>query len=125
LYFNKEQLKVLFDSDNLGSHSHNHVPLGYLSDKEIKLEFENTQSFFKKEFNQKAYSISYPYGSFEACNKVTELAYQYGFELGFSMERAANSNLIDNALMLSRYDCNDLPLSKSNIFGNRNIFKII
>ena len=122
LYFDDHQMKKLYDADALGSHSHSHVPLGYLTEEEIHKEFEQTQRFFKNKFNQHSYSISYPYGSFEACDKVTEIAQKYHFELGFSMERAANVNLHENPLMISRYDCNDLPAGKSNRFENAEIF---
>ena len=38
------------------------------------------------------------------------------------MERAANLEL-DEPLMIGRYDCNDLPGGKNNLFKNKEIFK--
>ena len=47
------------------------------------------------------------------------------FELGFSMERAITKSLKKNPFMISRYDCNDMPLGKSDIFvGVDNLFKV-
>lgn len=122
LYFSKNQLQNLYKEGVLGSHSHHHVPLGLLTKEKIKNEFSNSQSFFKKEFGEEAYSISYPYGSKEACKNVEEIGGALNLKLGFSMERAISTEIETNPLMISRYDCNDLPGGKSNLFGNKNIF---
>lgn len=122
LYFNKNQLQTLYNEGVLGSHSHHHVPLGLLTKQKIKKEFLNSQSFFKSEFGNEAYSISYPYGSKEACNNVGEIGASLNLKLGFSMERAVSTEIESNPLMISRYDCNDLPGGKFNLFGNKNIF---
>ena len=121
LYFSNEQLDVLSDENSLGSHSHNHIPLGINTIKEIEREFTKTQSFFKRKFNKEAYSISYPYGSYEACDQVISIGRNKNFKLGFSMERAVNLNLSE-PLMISRYDCNDLPQGKNNLFDNKDLF---
>ncbi len=121
LYFSNDQLNTLFNEDSLGSHSHNHIPLGKYTENEIEKEFEKTQSFFKNRFNKEAYSISYPYGSYEACNKVIGIGKKNNFKLGFSMERGVNLNL-GEPLMLSRYDCNDLITGKNNLFKNKDLF---
>lgn len=121
LYMSDSQLQCLFDEDSLGSHSHSHIPLGIFEQDIIFEEFNKTQTFFKKKFGKKAVSISYPYGSFEACDKVTDLAAQHHFKLGFSMERVASKSIDKNPLMVSRFDCNDMPLGKSNLFTN-NMF---
>ena len=122
LYFSKDQLKSLYNEGVLGSHSHNHVPLGLLSKDKIKKEILDSQSFFKNEFGKEAYSISYPYGSKEACSNVSEIGASLDLELGFSMERAITTEIKSNPLMISRYDCNDLPGGKFNLFGDKNIF---
>ncbi len=124
LYMTDEQLQILCDDDCLGSHSHSHIPLGVFERDIISEEFKKTQSFFKKIFGKKAQSISYPYGSFEACDKVSNLASKYHFELGFSMERAASKSIDNNPLMISRFDCNDMPMGKSSLFKD-NLFSNI
>ncbi|TVZ54860.1 polysaccharide deacetylase [Lutibacter sp. Hel_I_33_5] len=123
LYFTPDQLKELYKDDVLGSHSHHHVPLGLLDASKINKELLASQMFFQDQFGKEAYSVSYPYGSKEACDKVTEIEKSSGFKLGFSMERAVNSQIEKNPLMISRYDCNDLPSGKFDIFKSTDLFK--
>ena len=124
LYLNDEMLQVMYKEGVLGSHSHSHIPLGNYDQKDINAEFYKTQKFFIDTFGKKSKSISYPYGSKEACNSVDKIAKEHDFELGFSMERAVTTTLNENPLMISRYDCNDMPLGKSNIFAKTdNLFK--
>ncbi len=126
LYFTEEQLNILYAEGSLGSHSHYHIPLGKYNENEIEKEYLNTQKFFKSRFGKEAYSISYPYGSYEACAKVTNVGEKYNFKLGFSMERAASLNLESNPLMISRFDCNDLPKGKFSLFKSKtNLFQNI
>tara|TARA_R110002073_G_scaffold128999_1_gene274980 strand:+ start:30878 stop:31837 length:960 start_codon:yes stop_codon:yes gene_type:complete len=122
LYFSDKQLKTLHREGCLGSHSHQHIPLGLYSKEKIEKEYKNTQCFFKDTFGEESYSISYPYGSYESCDKVSEIGSDYNFKLGFSMERAISKSIENNPLMISRYDCNDLPLGKFNIFNKELIF---
>tara|TARA_R110002072_G_scaffold75906_2_gene178392 strand:- start:49 stop:1017 length:969 start_codon:yes stop_codon:yes gene_type:complete len=119
LYFTEEQLNILYAEGSLGSHSHHHIPLGRYDEKEIELEYIKVQNFFKSRFGKETYSISYPYGSYEACAKVSNIAKKYNFKLGFSMERAASLSLDNNPLMISRFDCNDLPKGKFSLFNSK------
>ena len=123
LYFSEDMLQTLFENGNLGSHAHNHVPLGKLPINELELELKNTQDFFLKKFSKHASILSYPYGSFEASSGVSESLEKYNFKLAFTMERAVNNNLQTAPYLLSRYDCNDLPLGKSNLFKTKPIFE--
>lgn len=121
LYFDKTQLKTLFEKGNIGSHGHQHLPLGLYSELEITNDFSISQDYFFKNFGKKAAMVSYPYGSKEACKNVKNIASKNGFEFGFSMERAVNLNLKE-PLMMARFDCNDLPGGKNNLFKNKDIF---
>lgn len=123
LYMSKEQLIELNEEGSLGSHSHNHFPLGTLNKSIIDIDIKKSQNYFEFELGKKASSISYPYGSFEACEGVEEIAEKHNFKLGFSMERAARENIETNSLLISRYDCNDLPGGKASMFGDNNIFQ--
>ena len=123
LYLEKDMLLKLNRSGSLGSHSHRHVPLGQLSLEELRTELERTQKYFQKTFGKASGSISYPYGSHEASSGISEEIKKSGFQLGFSMERAANKNLQQDSLLLSRFDCNDLPLGKNDLFKGKNIFE--
>lgn len=123
LYFSEEMLQELFEKGVLASHSHRHLPLGRLEASEVKKEMQNTQDFFLEKFGEKAKALSYPYGSRDSCEGIREIFQDSGFQLGFTMERAANNSLQEDSLLLSRYDCNDLPGGKNDLFKNKNPFE--
>ena len=122
LYFDNKMLLDLNSTNSLGSHSHRHLPLGQLPKEELLKELKKTQTFFLKHFGRTSEIISYPYGSEEACQGISEEAENAGFKLGFTMERAANIDMKESPLLLSRFDCNDLPLGKNDLFQGKNIF---
>ncbi|MGI0107870.1 polysaccharide deacetylase family protein [Salinimicrobium sp. WS361] len=124
LYFTEEMLQELYKKGVLGSHSHRHLPLGLISSAEVEKEMRNTQDFFLERFGQKAVSLSYPYGSRDSCEGIQEIVQKAGFQLGFTMERAGNISLKEDSLLIARYDCNDLPGEKNNLFGNEDPFKL-
>jgi len=124
LYFTQEMLQELHKKGVLGSHSHRHLPLGRISASVVEKEMRNTQNFFVERFGQKAVSLSYPYGSRDSCEGIQKIVRKAGFQLGFTMERAGNISLKKDSLLLARYDCNDLPGGKNNLFGNEDPFKL-
>lgn len=123
LYMDMNQLKNLWNTGSLGSHSHNHDPLGFLEAKEVERELKMTQDFFESNFEDSAKMFSYPYGSFEASKKLSVPLKNAGFKYGFSMERAVNKAVQINPYLLARYDCNDLPGGKANIFKENGVFE--
>lgn len=123
LYFDEDMLQELSGINSLGSHSHNHLPLGKLLQEELEKELKNTQQFFREKFGRPVDAFSYPYGSFEACTGISELIESHGFKLGFTMERAKNESLKEDSLLLSRFDCNDMPLGKNELFTAENLFQ--
>lgn len=122
LYFDSKMLQELDKANMLGSHSHQHLPLGQLSPELLRKELKDSQDFFLKHFGKTSESISYPYGSYEACRGISEEVAKAGFKLGFTMERAASKCLKEDSLLLSRFDCNDLPLGKNDLFEGQHIF---
>lgn len=123
LYLSSSMLQTMYHEGVLGSHSHTHIPLGIYDESIIHQELNQSQDFFQQTFGKPAFAVSYPYGSLEACKNVDQIAKEKGFQLGFSMERAMVKNLKDNPLMISRYDCNDMPLGKSDLFKTQsNLF---
>jgi len=123
LYFDEQMLQVLNKEDALGSHSHSHVPLGKISSDELQTELKQSQDFFRLKFGKPAMSISYPYGSLEASSKISEQVDAHGFKMGFTMERAMNSSLEEDSFMLSRFDCNDMPLGKNELLKAGKLFQ--
>lgn len=122
LYFSKNELTTLFEQDSIGSHGYKHLPFGLYKEDEIDFYFNKSKQFYLDKFKKQALAISYPYGAFEACKNVEKIAEKNQFKIGFTMERAANENL-KKPLLLSRYDCNDLPKGKQNLFVDKDIFK--
>ncbi len=113
LYMTEDQLKQLADVGMLGSHTHSHLPLGYLDAKEIEKECMLSKNYLAELTQQSIPFVSYPYGSQEACaSPVGSIAKSIGHSVGFTMERGINTGN-ENPLLLKRFDCNDLPLGKN------------
>ena len=121
LYMTPAQLNTLFKQDNLASHAHEHLPLAMLNTEEINSDLSKSQHFFQDTFGEQARILSYPYGSFEACTQLSVPLKSSGFKYAFTMERAINKNL-NHPYLLARYDCNDLPGGKADLFKGKNIF---
>lgn len=113
LYMAENQLFELSKLNMLGSHTHSHYALGLLSHDEIVSEIATTKKFIDNFGHGFQHSISYPYGSLEACQSpVSQIAGNLGHKVGFSMERGINDAKA-NKLLLKRFDCNDLPGGKN------------
>lgn len=113
LYMNEQSLSELAKRGYLGSHSHNHYPLGLLNLDLIKFEIENSKKVLEKITNSKIEFIAYPYGTKEACtDSVGKIAEKVGFKLGFTTTRGINMDF-EKPLLLSRFDCNDMPGGKN------------
>ena len=123
-YFNEnEVLESLYMSDNeiielskkgfLGSHTHNHYPVGLLNENDMEFELKHSKLYFEKLTNSKIEMVAYPYGSAEACTEITaEIAKKVGYKFGFTTTRGSNS-INANHLLMNRFDCNDLPGGKN------------
>lgn len=113
LYMSEDQLKQLAWEGTLGSHTHSHLPLGYLKAKDIEDECTISKNYLEQLTLQTMPFVSYPYGSPEACaSPVASIAKKVGHSIGFTMERGINIET-ENPLLLKRFDCNDLPLGKN------------
>lgn len=123
LYMDKEMLATVHAEGCLASHAHRHLPLGLVEPDVLTEDLKKTQAFFESSFGEKAKLISYPYGSFEACRGITAEVAQNGFEMGFTMERAVNKEVNLGPHLLSRFDANDLPGGKSDLFKTKPIFE--
>ena len=119
----KEMLAMVHEEGCLASHAHRHLPLGLVDSDVLTKDLKHTQAFFKSNFGKKAELISYPYGSFEASSGISEEVAKNGFEMGFTMERAVNKEVNLGPYLLSRYDANDLPGGKSDLFKTKSIFE--
>lgn len=122
LYMTPEQIRELGDAGAIGAHSHEHVPLANLDDRQLQRQFECSEDAFQRIGLTDIRAFSYPYGSPTACSqRVAAVARQFGFVYAFTMERAANHNL-DYPMFLARYAQNDVPGGKSDNFVARDLF---
>ena len=119
LYMSTKQLSNLAKQDMLGSHSHSHSALAYLSPELIRKELETSKNYLEYLTQCSINCVSYPYGSKEACSEpVGFISKEVGYTLGFTMERGINTGSEHN-LYLKRFDCNDLPIGKNEkVFNN-------
>ncbi len=117
LYMSKSDLKQLSLSDELGSHTYHHLPLGHLYETEIISEIQQATISICEIVGKKPFAISYPYGGLDACrNSVASVAESDGYGYGFTMERAGNLQPCKDSLRLARFDSNDVPGGKFNGF---------
>lgn len=122
-YMTDHMLWDLSEDGCLGSHTYSHQPLGLLSPEELDAEFEKSRAFFESKGLAMPRTVSYPYGSRASCAQpVLDKAKEFDFEFGFTMERAGNIQVRENALNLARFDCNDVIGGKSNLFEEGRMF---
>jgi hypothetical protein len=117
IYMSPEHLQWLANRQCLGCHGYEHVPLGSLTEAQIRSNLYNSVQWMKSQLNYIPKAISYPYGSKDAVTStVGRLAKEAGYDIGFTMERAVNNLPLGNALFISRFDINDTPYGKMPMF---------
>jgi peptidoglycan/xylan/chitin deacetylase (PgdA/CDA1 family) len=122
LYLDKTQIMDLQNRGYLGSHSHRHIPLGLYSEADMEKDIQTSYNIIRDITGQAPQAISYPYGSLEASSATVQaIAEKTGFRFGFTMERAGNTDFT-NPLGLARFDCNDVPGGKSELFDGKSFF---
>jgi len=108
LYMSIDNILTLANKGYLGSHTHNHYPLGLLESASIKFELAHSKWYFDTLTNSKIEMVAYPYGTEETCtNEVAVIAKNIGYKMGFTTKRGINTST-ENPLLLNRFDCNDL-----------------
>ncbi len=113
LYMNENEIINLAQKGYLGSHTHNHFPVGLLNESEMKFELENSKQYFENLTKTKIEMVAYPYGTPESCTiQVAKTAKEVGYKYGFTTTRGINTTQ-NNLLLLNRFDCNDLPGGKN------------
>jgi peptidoglycan/xylan/chitin deacetylase (PgdA/CDA1 family) len=109
LYMNPAQLRELGAWGWVGTHAHEHVPLGRQSRTTVALSVQMSLELLTSWVGYRPYALSYPYGSYQACTrKAGAGASDAGIEVAFTMERAGNVDLA-TPLYLARFDWNDVP----------------
>ena len=96
----------------IGSHGHEHLPLGTLSESNKSEQVNKTQHILSAISGKTIPAFSYPYGSVAACADTQNTLQSNQFTFAFTMNRAVNINL-ETPFYLSRFDNNDAPLGKA------------
>jgi peptidoglycan/xylan/chitin deacetylase (PgdA/CDA1 family) len=123
LYLAPEQIAELGRHGAIGSHAHDHLPLGLLSPSASETQITLANHYLSDWAGYAPYALSYPYGSREACSPAAAgVASRCGIRFAFTMERAANTDLA-RPLHLARFDNNDLPGGKAARFGIDQLFE--
>ncbi|MBM3503014.1 MAG: hypothetical protein FJX65_03985 [Alphaproteobacteria bacterium] len=108
LYMSTEQLQELDAAESLGSHAHQHVPLGRQAPPSLEYQIRESRRLLALWGCPNVFGISYPHGSFEACSALCgQMAVRQGFRFGLTMERAVNVDL-ENPMFLARISNSDL-----------------
>jgi len=109
LYMSVSQIKELGSHGCIGTHGHEHVPLGVLPVNVAEEQIQVSATYLERWTGVRPVGLSYPYGSLEATSlAVADRAAKWGIEFAFTMERAANGDLT-RPLFLARFSSNDLP----------------
>jgi peptidoglycan/xylan/chitin deacetylase (PgdA/CDA1 family) len=113
MYMSREQIAELAREGAIGTHGHDHLPLGLLSDGDAQHQLDESIRLIEDWTGVRPFALSYPYGSREASSTaVARMAASRGIDFALTMERAANSHL-RGPLHLARFDNNDLPGGKA------------
>lgn len=115
LYMSEQHLKLMADSNALGSHGTDHKPLATLSVEQVEHDVIRSISFLEKIAGQSIFSFAYPYGSRAAVNDETAtILGRTPIRLGFTMFRGINGPLqMKNPYLLHRVDTHDAPGGKN------------
>jgi len=113
LYMSVDEVRALSAMGGVGSHAHEHVPLGLLEPEKSKDQLEKAALLLNEWTGQRPNALSYPYGSKEASSReVGQAAEVTGITYAFTMERAGNPDMA-TPLFLARFDNNDVPGGKA------------
>jgi peptidoglycan/xylan/chitin deacetylase (PgdA/CDA1 family) len=125
LYMDIEQIRNLSKNACVGSHAHEHLPLGLLSEDTIWSNLLFSVERLCSWTGRLPFAFSYPYGSREACSTVVAaMAARCGFDFAFTMERAANTDFC-KPLFLARFDNNDLPGGKAAAWPLDKLYDLV
>ena len=113
LYMELSQLRELGGHRLVGTHTHEHLPLGLQPQATVSEQIEVSLTLLEGWSGYWPFTLSYPYGSRDACSvEVSEIAAQLGIDFALTTEPAANQSLA-RPLHLARFDCNDMPGGKA------------
>jgi peptidoglycan/xylan/chitin deacetylase (PgdA/CDA1 family) len=123
LYMDPAQVRALADLGYVGSHGHEHHPIGLLPPALMEEDIRSSLVWLERWTGRRPFALSFPYGSAEACSPVAgEAATRHGITFALTMERAGNPDLA-HPLHLARFSCNDLPGHRDAKFEIGSLFE--
>lgn len=123
LYMSHAQVTELASKGYLGSHGHDHYPIGTLGQTEQIIEIAASKSILEGITGQSITAFSYPYGGKLAVKGLDLFLKTAGYHFALTMERAVNHSIDASPFYLSRFDNNDMPGGKAYQFENDDFFQ--
>jgi peptidoglycan/xylan/chitin deacetylase (PgdA/CDA1 family) len=125
LYMSVAQIRELAAFHCIGSHTHEHLPVGLLPEDKAAEQIVLASSHLREWTGYPPFALSYPFGSREACApRLTRHARQAGIEFAFTMERAGNTSLA-HPFHLARLSTNDAPGGANSRWTAGSLFQAI
>ena len=125
LYMDVSQVEALAACGCIGTHSHEHLPLGVLPPDMVQEQIQLAAAYLKQWTGAVPFVLSYPYGSIEACTREAgAIARESGIEFAFTMERAVNADL-RQPMFLSRFSASDVPGGNAARCGIHELFEVL
>jgi peptidoglycan/xylan/chitin deacetylase (PgdA/CDA1 family) len=121
LYMNSTEVSDLGKVDMIGSHSHNHIPLGLYNDETQQFNIRKSKEILENIIGNKVLGFSYPYGNEISVNGLHKNLQNEGYHYAVTTERAINLDL-SNKFYLSRLDNNDTTFGKSYLNSDHDFF---
>ena len=108
-YLSPAMLREMAERSLIGSHAISHRPLSRMTDDEIGNELRESRRVLEDITRCTITGVSYPYGTPDAVDRrVADGAAAAGFEIGYTMEVAANADT-GAPLLYARIDASDVP----------------
>jgi len=133
-YLSWEELKEIKKYGSIEFHSYGHKHMTYLSDEEIKEDFEKGLALFEEKLNIRPKVFTYPYGEYSP--RVQKIAKSYGFDAIINQNMGAVSDFSDiydidrtalvgksNLKLYLRYKALDAKWKKPIVFPENKILK--
>jgi len=96
-----DQVRLMGDVFEIGSHTVNHIFLDILTPSEIDNEFIQSKAIIEKQVGKKCEGICYPAGFVKF--PIIKQAYEHGYKYGVTT-RALNNSPLTNSYLLNRKD---------------------
>jgi polysaccharide deacetylase est4A len=113
LYMTEEQIRTMKRHGMfIGLHGYDHFWLGNLPEEKMREDIDKAIESLNEFINPNSWVMNYPYGSYN--QSVLDYIKSKGSVVGLTTEVGVADLLSDNALKLSRLDCNDFPPKSDN-----------